>query len=286
MIRVLLSLLVFLFPLGAYCFLLGRVHRRRHPSLVPGVQDCAGLLLAVSGFFLVVWPSILTGFHYRLGDVWLYYHYNSPPGWGHRWGLVGWALLWLMYGTVVIGGVAWMLGRRRGVSVVYNVEPAAFGAALGQALDRLGLAWTRAGREIRVGSRHSVKGTSHETLPAPHHVPWAARVLAHSTQPDEAGRPRPPLQPDTDSAARDGDVLLAVESWAAMRHVTLSWAPGRESLRREIEAELKDVLAHVWTPEHPVGMWFQTASALLFILMFFLTVLYQYLNLLGGRVGL
>jgi hypothetical protein len=253
--------------------------------LVPGVQDCAGLLLALSGLFLVVWPSILTGFHYRLSDIWLYYHYNSLPGLGHRWGFVGWMFLWLVYGVVVIGGAAWMLGRRRGISVVYNVEPAAFDQALDQALNRLGLAWSYEGREIWIGRRRSaLKAASHGTLPAPHHAPRAASVLAHSTRSSEADRELPPQA--TEPAGPDQEFLLAVEPWAALRHVTLSWAPGHDALRRDIEAALQDVLVHVWTPNHSVGTWLQTASALLFILMFFLTVLYQYLNMLGGRVGL
>ena len=282
----LLSALVFLCPLGVYCFLLGRINRRRHPVLVAGVQDCAGLLLALSGFFLVVVPGILTGFHYRPGDVWLYYHYHALPGLGHRWAFIGWAFVWLVYATVILGLAGWMLARRRWVSVVYNVEPATFDKALGHVLDRLGYGWTRRGRCLWVDVRRpAAKAAGHDTVPAPHHAPWAAHVLAGARQAGEAGRETPPLKPEGSPDYRDMDMLLEVESWAALRHVTLTWAPGSDPLRREVEAALRQALANVWTVEHSVGLWFQTASALVFLLMFFLTVLYQYLSMLGGRVG-
>lgn len=275
MLRVLLSALVFLCPLGAYCFVLGRVNRRRHPVLVAGVQDCAGLLLALSGFFLGVVPAILTGFHYRPGDVWLYYHYHPLPSLGPRWGFLGWVVVWLVYATVVLGGAGWMLARRRWVSVVYNVEPATFDKALAHVLDRLGHGWTRKGRRVWIDVRPAaVKAAGR-----------AAHVLAGARPPGEAGRELPAVPPETPPDYRDLDVLLEVESWAALRHVTLTWTPGSDPLRRDVEAALRGVLAQVWTVEHPVGLWFQTASAVVFLLMFFLTVLYQYLSMLGGRVG-
>lgn len=284
----LLSVLVFLFPLGAYCFILGRINRRRHPVLVTGVQDCAGLLLALSGFFLVIGPSILTGFHYRPRDLWLYYHYSSLLGLGHRWGFVGWTVLWLVYATVVIGGAGWMLGQRRRVSVVYNVDTAVFDRALERVLNRLELTWTRDGRQIRIGCRNPItKVASHEIVPAPHQAPWAAHVLATAVRPGgEVSRELPAAPPRQGPDELDQDLLLEVEPWAALRHVTLSWMPGCHSLRQDIEADLKGILAEVWTLDHSVGTWFQIASALLFMLMFLVTVLYQSLSLLGGRVGI
>ncbi len=271
----LLSALVFLCPLGAYCFVLGRINRRRHPVLVAGVQDCAGLLLALSGFFLGVVPAILTGFHYRPGDVWLYYHYHPLPGLGHRWGFVGWAFVWLVYGTVVLGGAGWMLARRRWVSVVYNVEPAMFDKALAHVLDHLGYGWAWKGRRYWIDVRPAAVQAAGR----------AAHVLANASPPGEAGRELPAVPPETPPDCRDLDILLEVEPWAALRHVTLTWTPGSDPLRREVEAALKQALGNVWTEDHSVGLWFQTASAVVFLLMFFLTVLYQYMSMLGGRVG-
>lgn len=287
MIRVLLSALIFLFPLGIYCLILGRVNRRRHPVMVSGLQDCAGLLLALSGFFFFVGPSILTGFNYRPRDIWLYNHYGSLAGLGHHWWWVWATFGWFAYAAAVAGGASLLLWRRRRATAIYNVEPDALDHALARVLTDLGLEWARSSRQFYVGFRSALGGARHGALPAPHGSHLTAHALVNSGltggDPDLllASTP-PPNAPD----ARYHDPLLAVESWPALRHVTVHWAEGTEFLRQEIEPALGRALAEVRTNPHPVGTWLTAASAFLFVLMFFLTVLFQLLNLNGVRVGI
>jgi len=287
--RILLSILAFLFPIGVYCWVLGRINRRKHPVVISGMQDCAGLLLALSGFLLFICPSILTGFNYRPRDLWLYNYFGFAKTIGSNWAWVWWLSLWLIYLALVIGGSIFLLRKRHSVTCIYNVDPQVVETLLAQILMRLGFEWAREQNQWFISGRPlSADLSARETYPAPHSPQLAAHALV-TAGPGHDG-PAPPF----DNAApaercpdpRFQDILLELEPWPAMRHVTLQWAPGTETWRHFIEPELSQRLAQVRTLKNPVGKWFIGLSAGIFVFLFFVTVLYKLLLLWGFRVGI
>jgi hypothetical protein len=75
--------------------------------------------------------------------------------------------------------------------------------------------------------------------------------------------------------------LVEVKPWRGLRHVTLHWSPEAEPWRGRVEAELACALEEVWTRANPAGTWLMAVSAVLFVGLFFLTVLFQIARLLG-----
>src|SRR4051794_311738 len=61
------ALLAFLLPVGFYCLVLASINRRGRPLLVSGTWDTVGLLFAVSGFFLITIPMLLSEIFARAG---------------------------------------------------------------------------------------------------------------------------------------------------------------------------------------------------------------------------
>jgi hypothetical protein len=229
--------LVVLGPLGAYCLIIARINRRPHPLLVTGVKDCAGMLLAASGFLLFALPGTLTGFNYRPRDIWLYVHYGDFQGLGHQWWLVWWTFLWFLYLIVVVGGSCLLVWHRRTVTAIYNIEPSDLDDILERVLVRLGMEWVRAGKRIYFGPSNAL------------------------------------------SAA-----YVEINSWPALRHVTLHWSSGAHFARKVSEEELSRTLSTVRMPQNPAGNWLMTASAFLFTLMFVLTVLLQIERMRQGKL--
>jgi hypothetical protein len=281
----LLNSLVALFPIGIYCLVLARINRRPHPLLVPGVHDAAGLLLALSGVLFFVCPSILTGFNYRPRDIWLYDHFSSLRALGDHWLWVWHLSLWLLYGFAVLGGSFLLMRSRRLTTAVYNVEPAALEETLGRVLDRLGLEWSRAGRNLLF--RYGSVATD---LPRrePLSVPSGPAPLTQAVVPNGQGKRGITRSVSAAGAAQaaldspDPRYLLEVNAWSRLRHATLQWSPEAEPFRARIEAHLADALAKVWTRNNPAGNCLMAFSACLFVSLFFLTVLYQYARLLSG----
>jgi hypothetical protein len=277
----LLSGLVMLFPIGIYCLVLARLNRRPHPFLVTGIHDAAGLLLALSGVLFFIGPSMLTGFNYRPRDIWLYNHYSALKGLGRQWWWVGQLSLWLLYGVVVLGGCYFFLRTRRRVTAVYNVEASALEVVLAGVLDRLGLEWSQAGNRIFFRARPAFPETARrEPVPAPHSVDRSAPTLI----PNGRARVPRPASPGEGQAALAcwGPVgLLELNHWPRLRHVTLHWSPEAEPWRGCVEAELAFALEEVWTRANPAGTWLMAVSAVLFVGLFFLTVLFQVARLLG-----
>jgi hypothetical protein len=288
LIRFLLSILVLFFPIGIYCWVLGRINRRKHPVVISGIQDCAGMLLALSGFLLFICPSILTGFNYRPRDIWLYNHFGFLKNNGSGWWWVWWLWLWIMYLAVLIGGSVFLLRKRRSVTCIYNVDPEVVDGVLAQVLQNQGLEWAREQTQWFIGSKHVLaEFPARETYPAPHtpHLAIHATVPAGPV-PDSSDNPFANFIGEArPHDRRYQDLLLDLEPWPAMRHVTLKWAPGTEIWRGLIEPELTRALSQVRTSKNPVGRWFLVVGACIFVLLFFVTVLYKLLTLLGFRVG-
>lgn len=111
-----------LFPLAFYCLLLASWNGRRRPMIVSGPADFAGVLVATSGFLITGGPLILSGMH----DVWRRATLHGSFA-EIRTGLDSaiwpWAVAWIGYFVLVVGGALWLLIRRRSVSVIYNIDP-------------------------------------------------------------------------------------------------------------------------------------------------------------------
>jgi hypothetical protein len=269
--------LVVLFPIGTYVLVIARLNRRSRPVLVSGVRDSAGLLLALSGFLFFLWPSLITGFNYWPRDIWLYNHYSSLKGLGHQWWWVWWGFLWLVYLVVVFGGSFLLMWSRRGVTVIYNVEPAVLNSVLERILDRLGPPWTRSQQRILIGHRSLFTRELHREP-----VPAGPLPVSDGLAAQEADRFAAAVQVTASSAApEDWREVLEVNPWPALRHVTLHWSSEADNLRYAVDAALRRALAQVRTPENPAGHWLMAASACLFTLLFILTVLFQISRLRG-----
>jgi hypothetical protein len=118
------AILLFLFPLGLYCLVLGNINRRDRPLLLSGTWDATFMLCGGAGFFLVLVPTLFADFYARsLGE--------ADEG---RWWLV-----WLLYYALLVASTWLFIAWRRHKTVIYNVDTDAFAAALVQAARLAGL---------------------------------------------------------------------------------------------------------------------------------------------------
>lgn len=240
--------LAFLFPLAVYFLILGLINRRRRPMLVPGPWDFGGLLFAASGFLLFGGPAILVA----LRERWQITSILSPRRAAQWPGIDAfnfWVMLSVLYFAVVVGGSAILLWRRRMQLAIYNIHPGVLDEALAQALDRLGLPWSRSGQQVYIG------------------LATNPRVQKASIE-GEAGR----------SQAATVDLIgyparLEVDPSPLLCHVTLLFHQMNGPLRQEIESELSQVLNQVETHGNQVGLWFLALSFLLLCLTTFLALL-------------
>jgi hypothetical protein len=226
-----------LFPLAFYCLVLANLNNRRRPTLVPGPSDFAGVLLATAGFVIVGGPLILAGLHesWRRGllrgsfaSIRAALAESTSP----------WLLLWATYFAIVVGGAVWLLLRRRAVSVVYNIDPAAGQKLVAELLDHLGLPWGRRDGAYLIDSQGQ---------------PSTARRSASRSE----RASRMPV----------GQTVLEVTEAPVLRHLTLRWTAGNGAARSRFEAELRNALEHVESPANPAAGWFLTAASTLFIVL-------------------
>lgn len=229
----LVMVLVFLFPLLVYCLVLASLNRRPHPVVVSGPWDFLGMVLGLSGFLVAGGPAVLS----NLTTGWdvLRRAPDGPAAVSPRQVLLG-ALL-LVYFAVLVAGVVLALRRRRDVTSVYNVDPAAFDEAFGEVLDDLGYSWARAGNRFYLSARAPLPAAPGEP-PAP-------------AKPSEGGE----------------SVVVEVDPFPLMYHVSVRWGRLGPALRQELEGELARSLAEVPTRANPAGNWFLSAAATLFLLM-------------------
>ncbi len=260
----LVIVLAFLFPLAIYSLALALVNRRPGPVMVSGPVDFLGVLLALSGFLLVGGPAILsnlmTTLHNPISEeqpdrpfLWFLGRrgtgqLNEGQAGGNPVQVLLLVLLAIYFVALVVCCVLLVLRRRRQTSI-YNMDTEAFGGVLGEVLDDLGHTWGRAGNRIYLGPAHST-----------------------ADQPKEAN-PRTPLDPETNTA-------LEVDVFPVMRHVTLRWGKVAPALREEIEGELARSLQRYPTRYNPVGNWFMSATASLFLVMLAVLLLLLLMRLL------
>src|SRR5712692_5625962 len=125
---------------------LGMINRRRNPLVVPGTWDFVGVLFAASGFLLFGGPYILEKFF----EYWRTSLLLGPqrfPGLAGASGFIG-MVLYVLYFAAIAGIAVYVLGLRRRLTVIYNVDPAVFDEASGQVLDALGYSWERTGNQV------------------------------------------------------------------------------------------------------------------------------------------
>jgi hypothetical protein len=213
-------------PIAVYLLLLGALNRSRHPILVSGTWDFVGVLFAASGFLLCGGPAVLSLLNDRWRETWLFSepgeHAPTSPG------SLFWLFLYFAYYVAVLACAAFLVRRRRRLTAVYNALPEDVEAALLQAFDRLGL--------------HSIRtGPTYHLDPLPD-VPVDKNG-------NKSGVIRAP------SAASPGPADLEVESFPAMKHVSLCWEPADYRLRLEVERELAEQLGQRLSPRNDVGPW-------------------------------
>lgn len=252
--------LAFVFPIAVYCLILALLNRRGHPIMVPGTWDFAEVLFACSGFLVFGGPAILTGFHQRWRDYWLFGQKRALAGM-HDWSF--WIGVWAAYFVIVIAGSILLLWQRRLVTAIYNVEPASFVDCLAQVLDRLGLDWVRSENRVFIGRQ-----------------PASVATTAGGSRPVFAGMVGSPPHP-TEMPPR---VVLELEPFAALRHLTLRWSPDAGALRTEVEAELEQALMQVPTSRNSVAFWFLSIAVFLFATVFLTMAFCVFLLWRAGRL--
>lgn len=130
-------------PLALYLLWLAVLNKRRRPSVVPGGWDFAALCGGLSGFVLFGGGLVLSLLQSNVRYIFRGNIEGLKAAWGQE------QLAWLAvaggYLFIVLGGGWLTLTLRRRSLVVYNVEPEAFEAAIGEVFDHLGRPVQRVG---------------------------------------------------------------------------------------------------------------------------------------------
>ena len=223
--------LVCLMPLALYLLYLAYLNQRRRPTLLSGPWDCAALLLGLGGFGVLAGPLALAVLDSRLRGT--LFGGNAGRGIRAAWSdhASQWSVQAAAYLAFLALAVAGLLVARRRVTAVYNVPPGWLDARLPEVF----------------------RGLGHRTRPVPRGTEFAARKGSAG---DDPASPFP---------AEAGVVEL--ESFAALRHVTLRWRDADRDVRRDAEAALERELEAVASPANPAGGWFMTAALVVFLVM-------------------
>jgi hypothetical protein len=264
-----LILLAFFLPPALYLLVLGAINKRRSPLLVSGVWDFIGILFAASGFLLFGGPAILTSLNERWRWFWLLGQRTSGTDPEGAWQF--WVFLSVLYFLLVVAGCIYVFWRQRHLTAIYNVEPAMVEQALAEVCEHYGLNPVRSGNlflfGMGLGTDLSRRPGVKESIQPPHYLPAPAGKAASPVLTNEfAGH----------------TAILEMDSFAALRHVTLRWDPPESPLRREIEQDLALRLAQTIVPDHEVGAWLTLLALGLISLMLlggFLLIVLRWLML-------
>jgi hypothetical protein len=255
------------FPLAVYFFVLAQLNRRRHPVMVSGVWDFAGVLFALSGFLLLGGPFIMATFNQDWRDFWL--RSRSSQGLSEQW----WYLrlgLWVLYFAAIFIGSLFLLRGRSRVTSIYNVDPDTFDQSLSRILENLHLKWNRTGHLVSIESPIESDG---QTLPRE-----AVRVTSQAII--EEGRRgledrgslienRGIYGASSLQERRQPKTTLEVNPFPAMCHVTLQWSGDHRLMREEIETELAKHLRGLPAPHNPAATWLMSVACILMCIVFF-----------------
>jgi len=262
----LIELLAFLPPLAIYLLILGAINRRRRPLMVPGPWDFAGLLFAASGFLLFTGPGALS----LLNDQWrqslvLGDNSSSSPAVEGFW--LWWLALMVVYFALVVGGAGYFLWRARNQTSIYNADQETVRGALAHIFERLGLRPLRSGDMYYFGTTNSARARE-------------AGNHGIRTTPDDADTGRK-VQTAPAPVVTMQNVILELDAFPAMCHVTLRWDPAHSGLRQEVERELERELADTPAPPHMLGGLLTLGGCGTFLLMFvvgFAVLVYRILH--------
>jgi hypothetical protein len=242
---------VFLIPLGLYLLLLAHFNRQSRPIFVSGPTDFIGILFAASGFLMFGGPAILTSLNESWRSFWLLAETASRESLLAQWRF--WVFLSVLYFAVVVAGAGFVLYRRRQMTSIYNVEHAQVAAALEEICKEHGLSPIRSGDVYVFGpGLESPPEPSPEGIQPPHAVAGMAQKIARLDRP---GSPADEYAGQT--------AILELETFRAMRHVTLRWDPADSPLRAVIEDALERRLAEAGAPYHETAVWLTMAGYLM-----------------------
>lgn len=257
-LQVLVTFVVSLFPLAVYCLILAGVNRRDRPLLVRGLWDFAGVLAAVSGMLLWTGPVLLQ--HLMRRSFVESVAQDSPQPFDEFW--ARWWLIWAAYYVLIIAGAALLLVLRSSVTVVYNVDAERLPGALVKTLHHLGF-------DIAQNQHHQVLIAPAKSLtPAGPGSAEPGSVGPGNAEPGGEG-------PQPFSAAVEFDVF------PSMCHATLHWYAQDATVRKEVELELPKQLADCRPADNPAGLWFLSASSVLFAFIILGTATYILATLYG-----
>jgi hypothetical protein len=269
--------LVFLFPLALYCFFLAYLNRRQRPTMVSGPWDFVGVLFAASGFLLVGGPEALSAFYERQRFAWARGEPGSLPE-GEDSQLYFWLGLWALYFVGVLAWAGLMLWRRRGVTAIYNIDPATFDEILPRVLNRVSVEWWRVANRVTLTDR----GTALDGAGRSNRTDTLGEASAVESPPSLALRPEPqsPAEavhgkkgPGFERRAADQEVVLDLDPFPVMSHVTLHWRGEGDELRKAVETDLAKALAEVHSGPNPMGGWFLSLAVCFFSVLIFAVAL-------------
>ncbi len=231
--RIVIVGIIGLFPMLVYCVLLIGLNTRRRASMIPGTWDCAGVLLATSGFLLAGGPLILAG----LDAGWRRLLTKAPvtdwrrfTGEGDILALAMWAFVFI----AAVGGATILIGRRRHVTVLYNIDTKSVPAAIEYIFGRLGIVW----------KRHNLR----------YDLQLTDEIVA---SPATSGSAADHLR----SAIATASVALL--TLPANCNVTLMWDSAESEIRRLVESELSQLLPNLRATDNPSVSWLTTAATAL-----------------------
>src|SRR5262249_18364105 len=144
-------------------------------------------------------------------------------------------------------------------------------------LDRLKLEWRRGDRQFLLGCRPSttpnLSGPPTSVTSSPQGALVAFGDPLRGSIKSERGQRSVALE--TAVASSDlflEEMVVDLDPFPAMRHITLTWTPETGPQRRDIETELAHELAAVRTIGNPVGYWLYSIAAILFSAIFFIVL--------------
>lgn len=120
-------------PLALYLLMLALINRRSRAMMISGPWDFLGVIFAVSGFLGLFGPVLLTSIDERMRRFWIVGQRDGPLISPEHQSTLS-ILLFVLYFVLVLGGISFLLWKRRSVTAVYNVDHDVFGAVLGKVL--------------------------------------------------------------------------------------------------------------------------------------------------------
>jgi hypothetical protein len=232
--------LVCLMPMAVYLLYLSYLNGRTPPTLVSGPWDFGAVLLALSGFLLLLGPLFITLVDSQVRGY-IYGGWGTMRHLGRAEARAG-SLMATGYVLILAGVIPLLLRARRRVTAIYNVAAAAVESSLTGVLDDLGYPWRRNQGQIEIGVKKSAEP------PEP-----AARFFPHET------------------------ATVRVHSFPATGHAMLKWGGAWGGIRSEVEAVLPRVLAPHSIGRNPVAGWMFTAALVVMIIMLLWLVVLIYL---------